>query len=78
MRLDDTNPEVENQGYVDAIIDAVAWLGWRPDRITHSSDSFTERLILQGDAYVNNSTVDSIKQQRRELKPSPCRDRSKE
>ncbi|MDP3031564.1 MAG: glutamate--tRNA ligase family protein, partial [Rhodocyclaceae bacterium] len=28
LRFDDTNPEKEEQEYVDAIIDAVHWLGW--------------------------------------------------
>jgi glutaminyl-tRNA synthetase len=28
MRFDDTNPEQEEQEYVDAILDAVQWLGY--------------------------------------------------
>src|SRR5437660_12523582 len=33
LRFDDTNPEKEEQEYVDSIIDAVQWLGfdWRAD-----------------------------------------------
>ena len=39
LRLDDTNPVKEDQQYVDAIVDAVHWLGfdWGP-RLTHASD----------------------------------------
>ena len=28
MRFDDTNPEKEDQEYVDAILEAVSWLGF--------------------------------------------------
>ena len=28
LRFDDTNPEKEEQEYVDSIVDAVRWLGW--------------------------------------------------
>jgi glutaminyl-tRNA synthetase len=29
LRFDDTNPEKEEQEYVDSIVDAMAWLGWQ-------------------------------------------------
>ena len=39
LRFDDTNPLREDQNYVDAIMEDVAWLGfdWE-DRLTHASD----------------------------------------
>src|SRR5918993_1019988 len=48
LRFDDTNPEKEEQEYVDAIIDAVHWLGFdwhasepgRPDEPTTSHPHF--------------------------------------
>ena len=37
LRFDDTNPEKEEQEYVDAILDAVQWLGydWKADGRSH-------------------------------------------
>ncbi|MFN9747888.1 MAG: glutamine--tRNA ligase/YqeY domain fusion protein [Burkholderiales bacterium] len=35
LRFDDTNPEKEEQIYIDAIIDAVRWLGFRWDSEIH-------------------------------------------
>ena len=46
LRFDDTNPEKENQEYVDAIIDSVRWLGfdWQFDdgecNLYYASDYF--------------------------------------
>src|SRR2546423_12251 len=41
MRFDDTNPEKEEQEYVDAIVDAVSWLGfdWGP-HLYYASEYF--------------------------------------
>lgn len=58
LRYDDTNPEAEEQIYLDSILDMVRWLGFEPDQITYSSDHFqrlydlAEELILRGKAYV--------------------------
>jgi glutaminyl-tRNA synthetase len=44
LRFDDTNPEKEEQEYVDSIIDAVHWLGFeleRPGRATSTSPPTT-------------------------------------
>src|SRR6187401_1974107 len=45
MRFDDTNPEKEDQEYVDSILDAVKWLGFSWDangtsHYYHASDYF--------------------------------------
>ena len=44
MRFDDTNPEKEEQEYVDSILDAVHWLGfdWSKDdeHLYYASDYF--------------------------------------
>src|ERR1700712_4002203 len=58
LRFDDTNPEKEEQEYVDSIIDNVHWLGfdWE-DRVFYASDYFDQlyqwavQLIRQGNAY---------------------------
>jgi glutaminyl-tRNA synthetase len=64
MRFDDTNPEKEEQEYVDAILESVKWLGfdWKAfgtDHLYFASDYFdvmyaaAEYLILTGAAYVD-------------------------
>lgn len=40
LRYDDTNPEKENQEYIDSIADTVKWLGYKPWQTTFSSDHF--------------------------------------
>jgi glutaminyl-tRNA synthetase len=41
LRFDDTNPEKEEQEYVDSIIDAVRWLGWDwGENLYYASDYF--------------------------------------
>jgi glutaminyl-tRNA synthetase len=81
LRFDDTNPETENQEYIDSILEAVRWLGWVPDRITYSSDYFdqlyryAEQLISSGKAYVDDSTHEEMKRQREHLLESPRRNR---
>lgn len=84
LRYDDTNPEAEEQVYIDAIAEMVEWMGWKPDWVTYSSDYFNElyafaiHLIKTGKAYVDHSTPDQLKQQRELREDSPWRDRSVE
>lgn len=62
LRFDDTNPAGERKEYDDSIEDTVRWLGFKPVRITHSSDNFdrlyalAEALIEKGGAYVCHCT----------------------
>ena len=71
MRFDDTNPEKEEQEYVDSIIHAVRWLGfdWE-DRLFYASDffekiyQFSEKLIVDGKAYIDEQTLDQIREGR--------------
>jgi glutaminyl-tRNA synthetase len=86
LRLDDTNPVREDQEYVDAIIEAVHWLGfdWQ-DRLTHASDYFPQiyayavRLIEDGKAYVDSLSAEQIREYRGTLtapgRNSPDRER---
>ena len=92
LRFDDTNPEKEDQEYVDSIIDAVHWLGfdWKDtDGAEHqyfASDYFdfmyraAEYLIEAGHAYVDEQTADEMRASRGDFsKPgvnSPFRDRT--
>ena len=87
LRFDDTNPEKEEQEYVDSIVADVRWLGWNKDSsIFYASDYFDQMfnwavdLIKKGKAYVCDLTADEVTQYRGTLtrpgKNSPYRDRS--
>ncbi|KAI9369566.1 tRNA synthetases class I, catalytic domain-containing protein [Aspergillus egyptiacus] len=70
LRFDDTNPEAEEEKYFTAIEDIIQWLGFKPARITHSSDHFdklyeqAEKLIQLGKAYVCHCRDTDLKLQR--------------
>ena len=74
LRFDDTNPEKEEQEYVDGIIEAVQWLGfdWR-QHLYFASDYFdimyacAESLIKAGKAYVDSQTADEMRRHRGSL-----------
>ncbi|MFZ9151175.1 MAG: glutamine--tRNA ligase/YqeY domain fusion protein [Burkholderiales bacterium] len=86
LRFDDTNPEKEEQEYVDSIRDAVQWLGfdWGPNGY-FASDYFdymyeaAEYLISAGHAYVDEQSAEEMRANRGTLtepgKPGPWRDR---
>jgi glutaminyl-tRNA synthetase len=87
LRFDDTNPEKEEQEYVNSIIDSVKWLGFDfgPEAF-YASDYFdfmcraAEYLISAGHAYVDSQTAEEMRQNRGTLtspgKDSPFRGRS--
>ena len=89
LRFDDTNPTKEEQEFVDSIIEDVRWLGadWE-DRLYFASDYFdqlyqwAEKLILQGQAFVCDLSVDEMREHRGTLtepgRNSPHRDRTPE
>ncbi|KAI1346083.1 glutaminyl-tRNA synthetase-like protein [Xylaria sp. FL0043] len=70
LRMDDTNPEAEDEKYFVAIEEMVQWLGFTPKAVTYSSDHFqrlydlAEKLIELGKAYVCHCNDDEIKAQR--------------
>ena len=70
LRFDDTNPEKEEQEYVDSIQQDVRWLGFEWDRLCYASDYFPQlyewavQLIEGGKAYVDDLTADEIRQHR--------------
>lgn len=80
LRYDDTNPEKEEEKFFVGIKDMVEWLGYKPYKITHSSDNFQQLyewaivLIKKGLAYVCHQTADEMKGFN--PVPSPWRDRS--
>jgi glutaminyl-tRNA synthetase len=88
LRFDDTNPEKEEQEYVDSIIKDVQWLGWKWDGLYYASDYFDQlyewavQLIKAEKAYVCDLSAEEIRQYRGTLtepgKESPYRNRSVE
>jgi glutaminyl-tRNA synthetase len=76
LRFDDTNPEKEEQEYVDAIVEMVHWLGydWRAsyegatvEHLYYASDYFdfmyraAEALIEAGHAYVDEQSAEDMR-----------------
>ena len=93
LRFDDTNPEKEDQEFVDGIVDAVHWLGfdWNANgtsHLYHASDYFdfmyraAEYLIEAGHAYVDQQSAEDMRTNRGDFgKPginSPYRDQTPE
>ena len=89
LRFDDTNPEKEEQAYVDSIKDGVKWLGfdWGENDL-YASDyferlcEFAEGLITAGHAYVDSQSAEEIRANRGTLtepgRDSPWRKRGVE
>jgi len=87
LRFDDTNPEKEEQEYVNSITDNVRWLGWDwQGRLYFASDYFEQmyqyavQLVKAGKAYVCDLTADQVREYRGTFtqpgKESPYRSRS--
>ena len=85
LRFDDTNPEKEEQEYVDSILKDVRWLGFEWDGLYYASDYFDQlyewaiKLINEGKAYVDDLSAEEIRKHRGTLtepgKESPHRNR---
>lgn len=89
LRFDDTNPEKEEQAYIDAIREDVHWLGFEwAGEPRHASDYFdylyesAVKLIKDGKAYVCGLNAEQAREYRGTLtepgKNSPHRDQSVE
>jgi glutaminyl-tRNA synthetase len=86
LRFDDTNPEKEEQEYVDSIMKDVRWLGFDWERLCYASDYFGQlyewalQLIKAGKAYVDDLSADEIREHRGTLTDpgtdSPFRNRT--
>jgi glutaminyl-tRNA synthetase len=91
LRFDDTNPEKEEQEYVDAIEEMVKWLGWDwnafgTPHLYYASNYFdfmyraAETLIERGQAYVDEQTPEEMRANRGDFTTpgtnSPFRDRT--
>ena len=88
LRFDDTNPEKENEEYIESIKEDVSWLGYKWDEIHFASDYFNDlynfaiKLIQIDKAYIDSSSYENIKKERGTLKEpgknSKDRERSKD
>ncbi|WP_454047054.1 glutamine--tRNA ligase/YqeY domain fusion protein [Chryseobacterium sp. Marseille-Q8038] len=71
LRFDDTNPEKEEQEFVDSIMKDVEWLGFKWDKVLYASDYFQQlydwavQLIKEGKAYVDEQPSEVITEQRK-------------
>ena len=71
LRFDDTNPEKEEQEFVDAIKEDIKWLGFKYDKELYASDYFQQlydwavEMIKQGKAYVDEQPSEVITEQRK-------------
>jgi glutaminyl-tRNA synthetase len=89
LRFDDTNPETEDVKYVESIQEDVRWLGFHwGEHLYFASDyfeamyAFAEHLIREGEAYVDSSSEEEIREARGTVtqpgRPTAYRDRSVE
>ncbi|MEH6551161.1 MAG: glutamine--tRNA ligase/YqeY domain fusion protein [Pseudomonadales bacterium] len=89
LRFDDTNPEKEEQEYVDAIKEDIQWLGFKWDgEVRFASDYFdqfyrwAQRLVQEGNAYVCELNAEQMRAYRGTLKEpgknSPFRERNRD
>lgn len=86
LRFDDTNPEKEEEAFMESMKNDIRWLGANWDELRYASDYYDQfyiwaiELIKKGLAYVDNQTADEIRENRGTLKQpgknSPYRDRS--
>jgi len=71
LRMDDTNPTTEDMKYVEALKDAVTWLGFEwADKVYFASDYFPKiydyavQLVKMGKAYVDSLNEEEIREYR--------------
>ena len=70
LRFDDTNPVKENQEFVDAIKENIAWLGFQWENECYASDYFEQlyqwavHLIKEGKAYIDSQDSETIANQK--------------
>ena len=70
LRFDDTNPAKEEQKYVDAIKQDIAWMGYQWDQELYSSDYFQKlydwaiRFIKNEKAYIDSQSSEEMRTQK--------------
>ncbi|CAH2355591.1 glutamate--tRNA ligase, cytoplasmic [[Candida] railenensis] len=84
IRFDDTNPSKEKEEFQDAIIEDLALLGIKGDKITYSSDYFQTmydlaiQMIKDGLAYCDDTVQEKMREERMVGDKSARRDRTVE
>ncbi|XP_028392901.1 bifunctional glutamate/proline--tRNA ligase-like [Dendronephthya gigantea] len=84
MRFDDTNPAKENAEFEEVILEDLKLLQVRPDMFTRTSDHFeiivqyAEKLIRDGNGYVDDTPAEAMREEREKRVKSACRDNSVE
>jgi glutamyl-tRNA synthetase len=84
LRFDDTNPKNESAEFQDAIIEDLALMGIKPDKVSHTSDYFQElyeyciQMIKTGKAYADDTEKETMQKQRFDGLPSARRDENVE
>ena len=82
LRWDDTNPEKEQQEFVDAIRTGLEWLGIKFDGESYVSDdvpklyAYCGQMLKNGDAYACTCSQEEMAKNREEKKECGCRKRS--
>ncbi|ODM20004.1 putative glutamate--tRNA ligase, cytoplasmic [Aspergillus cristatus] len=80
VRFDDTNPSNEKLEFQDAIIEDLALMGIKPDKMSYTSDYFDElyqyalQIIREGNAYADDTDKETMAAQRFDGLPSKRRD----
>ncbi|RYP37978.1 hypothetical protein DL767_002706 [Monosporascus sp. MG133] len=84
LRLDDTNPSKEKEEFQDAIIEDLALMGVKPDFVSYTSDYFDHiyekclTLIKGGNAYADDTDVETMRDERGKGVASKRRERTVE
>jgi glutamyl-tRNA synthetase len=84
LRFDDTNPTKETAEFLDSIKHDLNLLQIFPDSVSSTSDHFgllqdyMERMIANGDAYLDNTPVERMREERDVGTESTCRSQSVE
>lgn len=84
VRFDDTNPSKEKCEFEESILEDLALLGVKGDRLTHTSDYFPqieaycEQMLKEGTAYADNTPQEQMRDERFHGIESACRNQSPE
>lgn len=80
VRFDDTNPSKEKEEFQDSIIEDLALMGIKPDKLSYTSDYFNElyeycvQMIKDGNAYADDTDRETMAAERMKGIPSKRRD----
>ncbi|GMF55925.1 unnamed protein product [Phytophthora fragariaefolia] len=84
LRFDDTNPSKEKDEFEQSIIADLKRVDVVPDVVTYTSDyfpkiaDFARQMIREGNAYMDNTSQEQMREERMEGINSKCRDQTPE